>query len=297
MRRPPGRPYPKAMSAPGWRGASTSRPSTRCRSSRTPPWSRRTAPPMCERRSGRGLGADPGRLDRARRPRPSRPASPTSNVIVHRMMLGGGFGRRGPSRTIVREAVLIAKGVERRSSWCGRAKRISQHDFYRPYGMARLVAGLDAGHAEAWKIRLAGPSFVAAIVCGFGIERRRPELPQRLDRGDAVRRAQLPGRLRHASNARAGRRLACDQLFRRTRFTKKASSTRWRMPRNRSLPVSAAPAAQQTQRPRGARCRRGARRVARRLRPESSAALRSTKRAAATARRWSRFRSNAATCV
>ena len=43
------------------------------------------------------------------------------------------------------------------------------HDFYRPCGMARLTAGLDAdGMPVAWTIRLAGPSFVASLVPGFG---------------------------------------------------------------------------------------------------------------------------------
>jgi isoquinoline 1-oxidoreductase beta subunit len=43
------------------------------------------------------------------------------------------------------------------------------HDLYRPFGMARLVAGLDGdGMPVAWSIRLAGPSFVAAILPGFG---------------------------------------------------------------------------------------------------------------------------------
>ena len=43
-----------------------------------------------------------------------------------------------------------------------------KHDYYRPFGMARLVAELGAdGMQVAWTIRLAGPSFVAALVPGF----------------------------------------------------------------------------------------------------------------------------------
>src|SRR5262249_44191238 len=44
------------------------------------------------------------------------------------------------------------------------------HDLYRPVGMARLVGGFDAdGALSALTIRLAGPSFVASLVPGFGL--------------------------------------------------------------------------------------------------------------------------------
>ncbi|MGH7248110.1 MAG: molybdopterin cofactor-binding domain-containing protein, partial [Pseudomonadota bacterium] len=44
-----------------------------------------------------------------------------------------------------------------------------KHDLYRPFGMARLIAGLDAGGMPiALSIRLAGPSFVAEILPGLG---------------------------------------------------------------------------------------------------------------------------------
>src|SRR5262249_14922458 len=36
---------------------------------------------------------------------------PPSNVVIHKMMLGGGFGRRGIFQDFVRQAVLIAKEV------------------------------------------------------------------------------------------------------------------------------------------------------------------------------------------
>jgi isoquinoline 1-oxidoreductase subunit beta len=90
-------------------------------------------------------------------------------IVMHRMMLGGGFGRRAPTQDYVREAVLIAKEVEQPVKLLWSREEDVQHDFYRPFGMARLVAGLDAsGMPVAWSIRLAGPSFVAAIVRGFG---------------------------------------------------------------------------------------------------------------------------------
>jgi isoquinoline 1-oxidoreductase subunit beta len=89
-------------------------------------------------------------------------------VVVHRTMLGGGFGRRGPIEEYVRQAVLIAKEVEQPVKLLWTREEDIRHDLYRPFGMARLVAGLDAdGMPIAWSIRLAGPSFVAAILRGF----------------------------------------------------------------------------------------------------------------------------------
>jgi isoquinoline 1-oxidoreductase subunit beta len=90
-------------------------------------------------------------------------------VIIHRMLLGGGFGRRGTIQEFIRQAVLIAKEVEQPVKLVWTREEDIQHDLYRPFGMARLVAGLDNnGMPIAWSIRLAGPSFVAAILPGFG---------------------------------------------------------------------------------------------------------------------------------
>jgi len=94
---------------------------------------------------------------------------PDDKIVMHRMMLGGGFGRRAPTQDYVRQAVLIAKEVAQPVKLLWTREEDVQHDFYRPFGMARLVAGLDtAGMPTAWSIRLAGPSFVAAIVRAFG---------------------------------------------------------------------------------------------------------------------------------
>jgi isoquinoline 1-oxidoreductase beta subunit len=90
-------------------------------------------------------------------------------VTVHTMMLGGGFGRRGAIQEYVRQAVLIAKEVDAPVKLVWTREEDMRHDFYRPFGMARLVAGLDAeGMPTALKIRLAGPSFVATFVSAFG---------------------------------------------------------------------------------------------------------------------------------
>ena len=93
---------------------------------------------------------------------------PKEKVTVHRMMLGGGFGRRGPIQDYVRQAVTIAKEFREPVKLIWSREQDIAHDLYRPCGMARLAAGLDAdGMPVAWTIRLAGPSFVAALVPGF----------------------------------------------------------------------------------------------------------------------------------
>ncbi len=94
---------------------------------------------------------------------------PDDKVVVHPMLLGGGFGRRGTIQEYIRQAVLIAAQVEQPVKLVWTREEDIQHDLYRPFGMARLVAGLDAdGMPIAWSIRLAGPSFVGEIVRGFG---------------------------------------------------------------------------------------------------------------------------------
>ena len=93
---------------------------------------------------------------------------PNDQVTVHRMMLGGGFGRRAPIQEYVRQSVLIAKEVDAPVKLVWTREEDIQHDLYRPFSMARLQAGLDAdGMPVALTIRLAGPSFVASLVPAF----------------------------------------------------------------------------------------------------------------------------------
>jgi isoquinoline 1-oxidoreductase beta subunit len=88
-----------------------------------------------------------------------------SKVVVHRTMLGGGFGRRGAIQDFVRQAVLIAKdaGAPVKLVW-SREEDIGRA-FYRPMALARLTAGLDAdGMPTAWSVRIAGQSILASVI-------------------------------------------------------------------------------------------------------------------------------------
>jgi isoquinoline 1-oxidoreductase subunit beta len=100
---------------------------------------------------------------------------PASKVVVHKMMLGCGFGRRGIFQDFVRQAVLIAKEVGQPVKLVWTREQDIRHDFYRPVAAARMVAGLDPdGVPVAWKIRTAGQSIIAAVsprVMQFGVDR------------------------------------------------------------------------------------------------------------------------------
>jgi isoquinoline 1-oxidoreductase beta subunit len=90
---------------------------------------------------------------------------PNNKVVVHKMMLGGGFGRRGAVQDFVREAVLIAKEVAQPVKLVWTREEDTRHDQYRPMTLSRLSAGLGAdGMPVALSIRLAGPSVVFSLV-------------------------------------------------------------------------------------------------------------------------------------
>jgi isoquinoline 1-oxidoreductase beta subunit len=85
-------------------------------------------------------------------------------VVVHRTVLGGGFGRRVAIQDFVQQAVLVAKEVGRPVQLLWTREEDIQHDFYRPVAMARFTAGLDAaGMPIALKLRISGQSIVATV--------------------------------------------------------------------------------------------------------------------------------------
>jgi isoquinoline 1-oxidoreductase subunit beta len=87
-----------------------------------------------------------------------------SDVKVHKVILGGGFGRRG-QQDYVRQAVLIAKQVPGRPVkliWS--REEDMQHGFYRPVMQCKLRGGLDAqGNLTALHARLSGQSILAYL--------------------------------------------------------------------------------------------------------------------------------------
>ncbi|HTS23660.1 MAG TPA: molybdopterin cofactor-binding domain-containing protein [Casimicrobiaceae bacterium] len=91
---------------------------------------------------------------------------PLEKVEVHKMMLGGGFGRRGAAQDFVRQGVLIAKqmpGVPVKLMWS--REEDMQHGFYRPASLVRIKAGLDAqGNLVAMHTRIACPSILRVLL-------------------------------------------------------------------------------------------------------------------------------------
>jgi isoquinoline 1-oxidoreductase subunit beta len=89
---------------------------------------------------------------------------PTETVVVHKMMCGGAFGRRGVPQDFVRQAVMIAKQVGQPVKLLWTREQDIQHGYYRPVAMAKLTAGLDAsGKPLAWHVRLAGQSILVSL--------------------------------------------------------------------------------------------------------------------------------------
>ena len=89
---------------------------------------------------------------------------PLEKCEVHKMMLGGGFGRRGV-QDYVKQSVLIAKqfnGKPVKLTWS--REEDMQHGYYRPASLVRLKAGVDAsGKLVAMHSRVACPSILALL--------------------------------------------------------------------------------------------------------------------------------------
>jgi isoquinoline 1-oxidoreductase beta subunit len=104
--------------------------------------------------------------------------TPTRNVVVHKMMVGGGFGRRGIVQDFIPHAVRIAKAAGRPVKTVWSRETDMRHDPYRPIVMARMTAGLDAaGLPVAWRVRLAGNSILHTLFAALpdGVDRQAQE--------------------------------------------------------------------------------------------------------------------------
>jgi isoquinoline 1-oxidoreductase beta subunit len=84
---------------------------------------------------------------------------------VHKVHLGGGFGRRGGFQDFVRQAVTIAKampGTPIKLIWSREEDML--HGFYHPTTQCKLTGVLDdAGNIKALHIRISGQSILAAV--------------------------------------------------------------------------------------------------------------------------------------
>jgi isoquinoline 1-oxidoreductase beta subunit len=90
---------------------------------------------------------------------------PLAKCDVYKLLLGGGFGRRGAVHDWVTQAVLIAKempGTPVKLIWT--REEDMTHGRYHPVTQCKLTAGLDAGgNVTALHMRISGQSIVAAI--------------------------------------------------------------------------------------------------------------------------------------
>lgn len=90
---------------------------------------------------------------------------PVEKCEAYNHTLGGGFGRRGGPQDYVRYATIVAK------EFPGRAVKVlwsreedMTHDIYRPIGLCKLQAGLDAkGNLTALSVRVSGQSINAYL--------------------------------------------------------------------------------------------------------------------------------------
>jgi isoquinoline 1-oxidoreductase beta subunit len=86
---------------------------------------------------------------------------PASAITIHRLLAGGGFGRKSSQDFIV-DAVEASMACKAPVKIVYTRDDDLQHDFYRPPFHHRIHAGLDdRGKIVAWDHRLAGPSVLA----------------------------------------------------------------------------------------------------------------------------------------
>ena len=106
------------------------------------------------------------RTARRHSPPRRRPAGlPVAKCEVYKMLLGGGFGRRGRA-DYVRQAVLVAKempGTPVKLIWS--REEDMTHCQYHPTTMCKLTGGLDAqGNLVGLHVRISGQSILASLL-------------------------------------------------------------------------------------------------------------------------------------
>jgi isoquinoline 1-oxidoreductase beta subunit len=90
---------------------------------------------------------------------------PADKCDVHKLMLGGGFGRRGAFHDFVTQAVLIAKqmpGTPIKLLWS--REEDMTHGHYHPVTQAKMIGALDtAGNLTGLRMRISGQSILTAV--------------------------------------------------------------------------------------------------------------------------------------
>ena len=138
---------------------------------------------------------------------------PADKCDVHKLMLGGGFGRRGQT-DYVRQAVLIAKqmpGTPIKLLWS--REEDMQHGMYHPVTQCKLTGAFDAdNNLTALHIRMSGQSILFTLRPAALENGKDPVAFQGLNaigrRGDRIHRAESAGRAFHAQPARSAGLLA-----------------------------------------------------------------------------------------
>jgi isoquinoline 1-oxidoreductase beta subunit len=89
---------------------------------------------------------------------------PDERITVHSTLLGGGFGRKSEI-DCVRQAITLAKHLDRPVQLVWSREEDMQHSMYRPAALARFEAGLDdRGMPVAWRNRLVSQSLALHYV-------------------------------------------------------------------------------------------------------------------------------------
>jgi isoquinoline 1-oxidoreductase subunit beta len=90
---------------------------------------------------------------------------PVAKCDVYKVLLGGGFGRRGAFTDFARQAVQIAMqmpGTPVKLLWT--REEDMTHDYYHPITQCKLRGGLDAaGNLVGLQMRISGQSILAAV--------------------------------------------------------------------------------------------------------------------------------------
>lgn len=97
-----------------------------------------------------------------------------AQVYLHNCFIGGGFGRRDASDEI-KQAIAIAKVVQRPVKLIWTREEDTRQDKFRPHAVVRLKAGVGAdGVPTAWSMRVVTSSILASVGRTLGMKQPEP---------------------------------------------------------------------------------------------------------------------------